>query len=84
MRPLNSQTPFEVALPVASQGLSDFRKAALPAVGEMIDENRCYLYVTKRDDSLPTGAVLLQFCTAHLRHRHMTRQSVRVRSTVWR
>ena len=39
----------------AVQGLSDFRTAVLPAVGDIVDD-RCYLYVVRKDASVPAGA----------------------------
>ena len=45
---------------MALQGLSDFREATLPAVGQMIEDQRCYLYVTKADSNVPTGVLLIE------------------------
>ena len=50
-------------VPLLLQGLSDFRMAELPGLGGMLDD-RCPLYLLKKDDSAPGGEGRSQQLTA--------------------
>ncbi len=54
-------------VPLLRQGLSDFRTAELPGLGGMLDD-RCPLYLLKKDDSAPGGEGCPQQI-ANLQHR---------------